>query len=72
MGWRPSLGMPGFAEQVVNGLICGVESGIRIGNASPEEKKRYADQSKAWNAANLPQDLLTAFARAAQAPAAPA
>ena len=56
-GWRPALGMKGFAIQVVNGLICyeGLESGIRIQNAPTAEKKAFAKKSRTANARNYPE-----------------
>ena len=50
-GWRPSLGMYGFARQVMNGLICydGLDHGIRILSTSTEVKKRLAEISKEYN-----------------------
>jgi ubiquitin-protein ligase len=61
-GWRPALGMKGFAIQVVNGLICyeGLESGIRIQNSSAAEKKAFAKNSRATNARKFP-DLYRRF-----------
>lgn len=61
-GWRPALGMKGFAIQVVNGLICyeGLESGIRIQNSSAAEKKEFAKNSRATNARKFP-DLYRRF-----------
>ena len=55
-GWRPALGMKGFAIQVVNGLICyeGLESGIRIQNAPVAEKRAFAKNSRAANARKFP------------------
>jgi ubiquitin-conjugating enzyme E2 J2 len=51
-GWRASLGMKGFAMQVVNGMICSeaLGEGIRIVAACPVEKKRrLAKESRAYN-----------------------
>jgi len=55
-GWRPALGMKGFAIQVVNGLICyeGLESGIRIQNAPIAEKRAFAKNSRAENTRKFP------------------
>ena len=53
-GWRPSLGMYGFARQVLNGLICyeGLEHGIRILNTSIEIKEDFTSKSKEYNTKN--------------------
>lgn len=61
-GWRPALGMKGFAIQVVNGLICyeGLESGIRIQNSTTSEKKAIAVNARASNARKFP-DLCRRF-----------
>ena len=50
-GWRPSLGMYGFARQVLNGLICydGLESGIRLITTSTEIKQKLANNSVEYN-----------------------
>jgi ubiquitin-protein ligase len=51
-GWRPSLGMVGFATQVVNGMIAFdtlPSSGIRIINPPAFFKKLRASQSRAYN-----------------------
>ena len=50
-GWRPSLGMTGFAIQVVNGLIChdGLDSGIRILSTDNAVKSAYANKSRLQN-----------------------
>jgi len=55
-GWRPALGMSGFAAQVMNALICSdtLGSGIGITQSSPAEKKRLAEASRAYNAAHYP------------------
>jgi ubiquitin-protein ligase len=54
-GWRPSLGMQGFAAEVVNAMICFDESdsGIRIKNYSTEAKSEFARSSHMWNKQNL-------------------
>ncbi len=50
-GWRPALGMKGFAIQVVNGLICykDLTPGIRIQNLSDHLKAVYAKTSRGFN-----------------------
>jgi ubiquitin-conjugating enzyme E2 J2 len=55
-GWRPALGMSGFAAQVVNALICSdtLGSGIGIAHSSPAEKQKLAESSRAYNAAHYP------------------
>ena len=54
-GWRPSLGMKGFANEVVNALICSDDlgSGIGIESSSPVEKRRLAKNSRDYNRRNL-------------------
>ena len=54
-GWRPSLGMKGFANEVVNALICSDDlgSGIGIESSSPTEKRRLAKNSRDYNRRNL-------------------
>ena len=56
-GWRASLGMQGFATQVVNGLIChqALGSGIRIENTSDLEKAAAAAGSRAYNRSKYPE-----------------
>ena len=50
-GWRPALGMMGFATQVLNGLITFDDNdhGIRIINSSYEQKQDYAKKSIEYN-----------------------
>jgi ubiquitin-protein ligase len=50
-GWRPALGMMGFAIQVLNGLITFDENdhGIRIINTTYEQKQDYAKKSIQYN-----------------------
>ncbi len=51
-GWRPALGMGGFAVQVVNGLICHEmldPDSIRIIQTTAEEKAALALASHAYN-----------------------
>ena len=54
-GWRPSLGMYGFARQVLNGLICydGLEHGIRILNTDIKTKEDFAKKSKDYNSKQI-------------------
>lgn len=61
-GWRPVLGMMGFAREVVNGLLDPehLGEGIRICNASIEVKKKYAINSCAFNS-NTYQSLVAQF-----------
>jgi ubiquitin-protein ligase len=56
-GWRPCLGMKGFAIQVVNGLICHAELGwgIRIQNLPPILKQKFARDSRAHNIERYPE-----------------
>lgn len=56
-GWRPSLGMKGFATQVVNGMICfdALESGIRIVNLHVSLKTLYAKMSHEQNKKLYPE-----------------
>jgi ubiquitin-protein ligase len=63
-GWRPSLGMRGFAAEVVNGMICASEefNGIRIEVVSPALREMYAKASRAANERAAP-DLARAFDR---------
>jgi ubiquitin-protein ligase len=51
-GWRPALGMGGFALQVVNGLICHEmldPASVRIIQTSAEEKNTLALESREYN-----------------------
>ena len=50
-GWRPALGLRGFALEVVNALICSADlgSGIGIDHRPPEEKRKLARDSRAYN-----------------------
>lgn len=50
-GWRPCLGMMGFAEQVLNAFICFTEAdtGIGIEHKSSDEKRELARLSKSFN-----------------------
>lgn len=50
-GWRPSLGMIGFAAQVVNGMICfdTLDSGIRIQILPTPMKSAIAKASRERN-----------------------
>lgn len=54
-GWRASLGMKGFAMQVVNGMICNdsLGSGIRIQKTTVLEKTTLALQSRSKNMRSL-------------------
>jgi ubiquitin-protein ligase len=54
-GWRPALGMVGFAREVVNGMIVsdGLATGIRILQTSPAEKKKFAEESRAYNVKHI-------------------
>jgi ubiquitin-protein ligase len=52
-GWRPVLGMNGFAQEVVNGLICSrdlTKDGVRILETTAAEKTLLAQASRAYNA----------------------
>lgn len=62
-GWRPSLGMRGFAREVVNGMIVpdNLGSGIRIMKTEAAEKRAYAADSARYNAAHNSK-LMDAFA----------
>ena len=55
-GWRASLGMGGFAVQVVNGLICfdGLDRGIRITSTTGAQKSALALRSRAQNRQHFP------------------
>ena len=70
-GWRPSLGMRGFAAQVVNGLICheGL-SGIRILSTPPAIKTARARASREANRREHPGLYARFEALAAARPAA--
>lgn len=61
-GWRASLGMKGFAMQVLNGLICyaGLESGIRIMETTAAVKRAEAAGSRSVNA-KLHADIAGCF-----------
>jgi len=50
-GWRPSLGMYGFANEVLNGLINFqyLDHGIRILSTDIETKKKLANNSIKYN-----------------------
>lgn len=53
--WRPSLGMPGFAENIANSMICygDLKGGVRIvEKMSPAAMKLYARQSREHNHKN--------------------
>jgi ubiquitin-protein ligase len=56
-GWRASLGMVGFANQVVNALICynSLDSGIRIHKESDATKAILAKGSRARNIQYYPE-----------------
>lgn len=64
-GWRPALGMIGFAGEVVNGLIDPdhLGTGIRIAVAAPARRRELAAGSEPWNAERLPglMDQFDAF-----------
>ena len=64
-GWRPALGMKGFATEALNGLICHKElsSGIRIKIETPAAMAVHAKRSHAFNAGRFPA-LARAFERA--------
>lgn len=53
-GWRPSLGMYGFANEVLNGLINFqyLDHGIRIISTNIEIKKKLANDSIKYNIKN--------------------
>lgn len=53
-GWRPSLGMNGFAIQVLNGYICAdqLDHGIRINVKSMDVRKKLAIKSGDYNKKN--------------------
>jgi ubiquitin-conjugating enzyme E2 J2 len=50
-GWRPALGLRGFALEVVNALICSADlgHGIGIDHQPPKEKRKLARVSRAFN-----------------------
>ncbi|NBQ71241.1 MAG: hypothetical protein EBU46_21350, partial [Nitrosomonadaceae bacterium] len=54
-GWRPTLGLRGFALEVVNALICSDDlgSGIGIEHKPPNEKRALALGARAYNGARL-------------------
>lgn len=60
--YRPTLGMMGFAEQVMAGLIDAknMGHGIRLVNTTDAVKKDLADKSVAFNKKNH-QELLNLF-----------
>ena len=67
-GWRPSLGMHGFALEVVNALICHADlgSGIGIQHKSAAEKRYLASVSRKFNAQYYP-DIISDFEEFVQA-----
>lgn len=54
-GWRPALGMIGFAREVVNGMLVpdNLGDGIRIRNDPPATKAGHAAASEAYNRQHL-------------------
>ena len=71
-GWRPTLGMIGFAREVVNGLIASAHGGenslgdgIRLRNDSPEKKRELAAASAQFNSRNH-SDLMRAVEQFAE------
>jgi ubiquitin-protein ligase len=56
-GWRPVLGMAGFATQVVNGIMCNdsLTAGIRIVQDSKIQREQYALNSRLFNAKHFPK-----------------
>lgn len=50
-GWRPALGMIGFAQEVVNGMIVPdyLNDGVRIETSSKKQKKMYSELSIKYN-----------------------
>jgi ubiquitin-conjugating enzyme E2 J2 len=70
-GWRPVLGMAGFAREVVNGLIDpeGLGGGIRVIRDPPATRRRLAQASREFNALHHPE-LMARFAQQLD-PAAP-
>ena len=56
-GWRPALGMIGFAREAVNGLtaIGGLGSGIRLLDEPPDAKRAHAAKSAEWNRSHHPK-----------------
>ena len=50
-GWRPALGMIGFAQEVVNGMIVPdyLNDGVRIMNSSKKQKEKYSEMSINFN-----------------------
>jgi ubiquitin-conjugating enzyme E2 J2 len=63
-GWRPALGMVGFAEQVTIGMVChedlSSQGGIRILKTTNDEKVLLARRSAAWNRDHIP-DIMALF-----------
>lgn len=61
-GWRPALGMAGFAIEVVGSLICygSLGGGVRIETTSLETKKKLARESADFNRSNFP-DIVRLF-----------
>jgi len=61
-GWRPSLGMYGFANEALNGLINYqyLDHGIRIISTSIKEKQKFAANSVEYNKKHYPE-LYTYF-----------
>lgn len=55
-GWRPGLGMLGFANQVVNALLCyeTLDSGIRINKEPDSVKINLAKSSRVQNLLQYP------------------
>lgn len=56
-GWRQTLGMKGFAVQVVNAMICfsDQESGVRIVNQPESMKILHAQNSRKQNSTDWPR-----------------
>ena len=56
-GWRPALGMRGFAREVVNGMLVSsnLKGGIRILNMPDSVKMDMAGNSTAFNAKQCPK-----------------
>lgn len=53
--WRPSLGLPGFAENIANSMVCyhELKGGVRIVNEfSPSAMKMHARRSREYNHKN--------------------
>lgn len=54
-GWRPALGMAGFARECMNGLIAPVAHGLNVRTSTKTaEYQRLAAQSEAWNKQHYP------------------